>query len=282
MQLLINNKNISLLNLNSNIFDKFLCPFVFYHKKELILVCSRRKKFFSIYSDIAFYSLNILTKKTKFIYSLDPGKYFNAKYVSFLSPNIINFKNFFYCFLQAKKKNSKGSKIVVLQSKDFKKWNEITLDMNNNFSIQTPSIFNLKKKLFLICSKHYKEFLIYDLKIKKKKIIINFKDKIRLSTSSRFYLKYSPQIINFKKNYFLIFSEWLSRNKSCIKIQTSKDLLKWNLHMIVLSKKKFKLISEPFIKKINKNFYLFFEFYKKRKWNLAYLKLKDSYMKLRV
>ena len=279
MKLLINNKNVTLFNLNNNFFDKFLCPFVFYYKNKLTLVCSRRKNYSSIYSDIAFYSLNILTKKTKFIYSLDPKRFFNRRYVSFLSPYILNFQDSFYCFLQAKKKNSKVSKVVVLQSKDLKKWNEIDFDMKNNFSIQTPSIFKFRKKLFLICSKNYKHFLIYDLKIKNSKISINFKDKIFSSTSSKFYLKYSPLIINFKKIYYLIFSEWFSRNKSCIKIKTSKNLLKWNSHMVVFGKKKFKLISEPFIKKINKNFYLFFEFCHKKKWNLAYLKIKNNYLK---
>ena len=52
--------------------------------------------------------------------------------------------------------------------------------------------------------------------------------------------------------------------------------------MVIFGKKRFKLISEPFIKKINKNFYLFFEFRKKTKWNLAFLKIKDNFIKFVV
>ena len=270
MELILNNRNTNLLNLNNNTFDKYLCPHVFFYMGETYLFCSRRKKYFSEESDIGVYKLDIDKKKCTFVYNIIPKNFFKSKYNSFLSPYVVSHKKNFYCFIQAKKKYSKKSKLLVLQSKNFKNWFEFKHSLKISRSIETPSIFKNRNNIFLICSSNYKKIFMFDLILKKGKIIIKSEKEVNTSKIKNFFLNYSPQLNKIKKKYYLFRAEWINKKKSSLIIDTSNDLIKWKLSTIVLSKKKNKLISEPFFKKINNKNYLFFEYKIKKKWNIAY------------
>ena len=161
--------------------------------------------------------------------------------------------------------------IIILKTKNFKKWSESKLNLFiKNYNLFTPSFIADKKKKYIFYSKNLKKIYcnIYDKNFNNisKKLIIN-EDKLSVNEI------YAPYVIKIKNFYLMLVSFWINNQIGKIILLKSKDLIKWkkiNLNINSFNKN-IKIISEPCVVFYKKNFFLFFEIKKKNNyWNIGY------------
>ena len=264
-----------LFSKKSNI-SKFLCPNIFYFKKKYFFSCAVRYKNNKHYSEITGYHLDIKKIKIrKKLFTLIPYVYFKfEKFESFLSPSLFQFKDNFFCLIQAVKSKGKISKIVMLQSKNLRVWKESKVNpFERESDLSTPFYFKYKKKNYIFYSKKYQKifFRIYDKNLKQpiKKILIK-----RKSATNNFL--YAPNILRFNKKFYMFYSSWKNSKSGNLELLVSKNLKSWkikNNNFLIKLNKKINVISEPCMIKLKSKLFLFFEMKIKKNWNIGYIKL---------
>ena len=258
-------------------FDKFeykyLSPFIYKSNDNYSLLYCNRKDQSKFYGEINLASSKNLfdwKKNKKFI--LKPN--LRKNYLSYISPNLFKFSNYYLLFIEAQKKNQ--SDIICYQSKklnDWKIYKNFKISKKNHH-FQSPFIYKIKNKFFLYYSHNRKKIkcLILDEKLN----ILNRFTCITGNSHDENFSIYSPSIIKLNSMYYMFYAAWKNINMGNIKIAFSKNGINWEKkHKEIFTLENgVKIISEPFVLKFKKNLYIFFEYKKNSLWNISYKKLK--------
>lgn len=251
---------------------KFLSPYVFFEKRKFYLFfCNRGTDKNNFYGEINLaISSDLKIWKRNFSFRLKP----EFGFISYLSPYVVKKEDIYLMYVEAQKKNFSSS-IIRYYSKDFKKW---SYDYNFSkkgliYNYKSPSFF-FNDENYIYCSKEKNDkkmiikFNIFNPKLEKIVIKSNYRDE-KLSI-------YSPTFLDYKNYHLMFYAAWPNRKNGNVRLCYSKDKKIWKKikKPIIKLNKETKIISEPYILKINSFYYLFFEYkLNNNKWNLSCIKI---------